>query len=461
MLKEKLTERENKNKIRPRFKIKIKPTLNNDIPKFYNAKEYNSNSKSNINSTKLTEILSNNSQINDKPMLNNMNNDDKDLETLLSELKNASFLKNKDDEQENFKEENYIKLNKNENKENINLNLFNNNGNFYIEKRKEKNNFDNIDINLDFQEQGHEISQRVHTNKAKNHKKIYKIEKKLIKVNTNDINKANENNSKNKTLHTPECNRIFMKNENKESSSIRNQYYLKDSLMEKFTSMNKNRKIFYKFQNSNNKNNSIPILDKYAYTTKNYRRQIEKKYSQHNSINTVRKYINSNSKKYSTSFINKIQYGNKSVICSPKAYRMNKTINFDFELKNGLNTLKNINNNSCNKNIGQLYIKNKYKKIKSDKIKMRLIYFKSNTNNSNPFTNNSLFSKNSTIKKIKSYVDSSNEKIDMKKTIINDSIKKRKIIKNKEICLKLRKRINNSNKSYSKSKKKSVLFFKD
>ena len=54
---------------------------------------------------------------------------------------------------------------------------------------------------------------------------------------------------------------------------------------------------------------------------------------------------------------------------------------------------------------------------------------------------NSLFSKNSTIKKIKSYVDSSNEKIDMKKTIINDSIKKRKIIKNKEICLKLRKRI--------------------
>ena len=461
MLKEKLTERENKNKIRPRFKIKIKPTLNNDIPKFYNAKEYNSNSKSNINSTKLTEILSNNSQINDKLMLNNMNNDDKDLETLLSELKNASFLKNKDDEQENFKEENYIKLNKNENKENINLNLFNNNGNFYIEKRKEKNNFDNIDINLDFQEQGHEISQRVHTNKAKNHKKIYKIEKKLIKVNTNDINKANENNSKNKTLHTPECNRIFMKNENKESSSIRNQYYLKDSLMEKFTSMNKNRKIFYKFQNSNNKNNSIPILDKYAYTTKNYRRQIEKKYSQYNSINTVRKYINSNSKKYSTSFINKIQYGNKSVICSPKAYRMNKTINFDFELKNGLNTLKNINNNSCNKNIGQLYIKNKYKKIKSDKIKMRLIYFKSNTNNSNPFTNNSLFSKNSTIKKIKSYVDSSNEKIDMKKTIINDSIKKRKIIKNKEICLKLRKRINNSNKSYSKSKKKSVLFFKD
>ena len=461
MLKEKLTERENKNKIRPRFKIKIKPTLNNDIPKFNNAKEYNSNSKSNINSTKLTEILSNNSQINDKLMLNNMNNDDKDLETLLSELKNVSFLKNKDDEQENFKEENYIKLNKNENKENINLNLFNNNGNFYIEKRKEKNNFDNIDINLDFQEQGHEISQRVHTNKAKNHKKIYKIEKKLIKVNTNDINKANENNSKNKTLHTPECNRIFMKNENKESSSIRNQYYLKDSLMEKFTSMNKNRKIFYKFQNSNNKNNSIPILDKYAYTTKNYTRQIEKKYSQYNSINTVRKYINSNSKKYSTSFINKIQYGNKSVICSPKAYRMNKTINFDFELKNGLNTLKNINNNSCNKNIGQLYIKNKYKKIKSDKIKMRLIYFKSNTNNSNPFTNNSLFSKNSTIKKIKSYVDSSNEKIDMKKTIINDSIKKRKIIKNKEICLKLRKRINNSNKSYSKSKKKSVLFFKD
>lgn len=461
MLKEKLTERENKNKIRPRVKIKIKPASNKEIPKFYNAKEYNSNSKSNINSTKLTEIVSNNSQINDKPIFNNMNNDDKDLEALLSELKNASFLKNKDDEKENFKEENYIELNNNENKENINLNLFNNNGNFYFERRKENNNFDNIDINLDFQEQGHEISQRVHTNKAKNHKKIYKIEKKLIKINTNDINRANKNNSKNKTLHTPECNRVFMKNENKENSSIRNKLNLKDNLMEKFTSMSKNRKIFYKFQNSNNKNNSIPILDKYAYTFKNGRRHIEKKYSQYNSINTVGKYINSNSKKYSTSFIKKIQYGNKSVICSPKAFRINKTINFDIELKNGLNTLKNSNNNSCNKNIGQLYIKNKYKRIKIDKIKMKLIDFKSNTNNSNPFENNSLISKNSTIKKIKSYVDSFNEKIDMKKTIVNDSLNKRKIIKNKEISLKLRKRINNPNKSYSKSKKKSVLFFKD
>jgi hypothetical protein len=279
-----------------------------------------------------------------------------------------------------------------------------------------------------------------------------------MKINTNDINNAKTNtneNIKNKTLHTPECNRIFMKNENKEN------YNLKDNLVEKFTSMSKKRKIFYKFQNSNNKNNSIPILDKYAYTTKNYRRQIEKKYSQYNSINTNRKTIDNNSKKYSTSFIRKIQFGNKSVICSPKAYRINKIINFDIESKNGLNTLKNSNNNSCNKNIGQLYIKNKYKKIKSDKIKMRLIYFKSNTNNSNPFANNSLFSKNSTIKKIKSYVDSFNEKIDMKNTIINDSLNKRKIIKNKEIGLKLRKKINNSNKSYSRSKKKSVLFFKD
>ena len=461
MLKEKLTERENKNKIRPRFKIKIKPTLNNDIPKFYNAKEYNSNSKSNINSTKLTEILSNNSQINDKPMLNNMNNDDKDLETLLSELKNVSFLKNKDDEQENFKEENYIKLNKNENKENINLNLFNNNGNFYIEKRKEKNNFDNIDINLDFQEQGHEISQRVHTNKAKNHKKIYKIEQKLMKINTNDFNNTNENINKNKTLHTPESNRIIMKNENK-AFSKRNKYNLKDSLVEKFTSMNKNRKIFYKFQNSNNKNYSNPLLDKYAYTAKNSRKFLEKKYNQFNSINTMRKYINSNSKKYNSSYIKRVQYGNKSVIYSPtRVNRINKTINFDIELKNGLNTFKNSNNNSCNKNIGQLYIKNKYKRVKIDKIKMKLIDFKSKTNNSNPFANYGLISKNSTIKNIKSYVDSFAEKIDIKKTIINGSLNKRKIHKNKEIILKLRKRINNSNKSYSKSKKKNVLVFKD
>ena len=461
MLKEKLTERENKNKIRPRVKIKIKPTSNNDIPQFYNAKDYNSNSKSNINSTKQTEILSNNSQNNDKPIFNNMNNDDKDLETLLSELKNFSFLKIKDDEQENYKEENDIKINNDENKENINKNLFNNNGNFFIERRNEKNNFDNIDINLDFQEPGNEISQRVHTNKAKNHQKVYKIGKKIMKINTNDINNTNTNeNIKNKTLHTPECNRIFIKNENKENSSNRNKYNLKDDLVEKFTSMIKKRKIFYKFQNSNNKNNSIPFFDKYAYTNKTGRKHKEKKNSQYKSINAIRKTIN-NSKKYSTSFIKKIQFGNKSVISSPKAYRINKIINFDIDSKNGMNTLKNSNNNSCNKNIGQLYIKNKYKRIKIDKIKMKLIDFKSKTSNSNPFTNHRLISKNSTIKKIKSYVDSFNEKIDMKNTIINDSLNKRKIIKNKEIGLKLRKRINSSNKSYSKSKQKSVLFFKD
>jgi len=291
MLNENLTERKNKNKIRPRVKIKIKPTSNNDIPKFYNTNENNSISKSNINSTKLTEIVSNNSQSNDKPIINNINNDDKDLETLLSELKSVSFLKNKDDKKENYKEENNIKLNNDENKENINLNLFNNNGNLYNERSKEKNILDTIDINLNYQEQGHEISQRVHTNKAKIHKKTYKIGKKIININTNNINNnANEDIIRNITLHTPECNRNFFKNENKENSSNRNQYNLKDSLVEKFTSMNKNRKIFYKFQNSN-KNNSIPILNKYAYTTKNGRKHIEKKYNQYNSINAIRKYI--------------------------------------------------------------------------------------------------------------------------------------------------------------------------
>lgn len=458
MLKDNLTERKNKNKIRPRVKIKIKPTSNNEIPKFYNTNEYNSNSKSNINSTKLTEILSNNSQSNDKPIINNMNNDDKDLETLLSELKSVSFLKNKDDEKENYKEENNIKLNNDENKENINLNLFNNNGDFYNERRKERNIYDNIDINSN-QEQGHEISQRVHTNKAKIHKKAYKIGKKIININTKDINNANEDITKNITLHTPDCNRIFFKNENKEYSSNRNQYNLKDSLVEKFTSMNKNRKFFYQFQNSN-KNNSIPILDKYAYTTKNGRKHIEKKYSQYNSINAIRKYINSNSKKYNSSFLKRIQFGYKSIISSPKACKINKTINFEIESKNRLNTIKKINNNSCNKNIGQLYIKNRYKKIKIDKIRIKLIDFKSNTNNSNPFSNNSLASKDSTYKKIKSYVEG-NEKIDMKKTIVNDSVSKRKNMKNKDICLKSRKRINNPNKTYSKSKKKDALLFKD
>jgi hypothetical protein len=110
MLKAALTERDHKEKIRPKIKIKRKTNEIEKIPEFYSVKEQNSNSKSNINSTKPTEVFSNNSQNNDKIILNSMT-DDKDLEILLSELKNTSNLKSKNSEQENYNEGDDIDLN--------------------------------------------------------------------------------------------------------------------------------------------------------------------------------------------------------------------------------------------------------------------------------------------------------------------------------------------------------------
>jgi hypothetical protein len=191
MLKAALTERDHKEKIRPKIKIKRKPNEIKKIPEFYSVKEQNSNSKSNINSTKPTEVFSNNSQNNDKIILNSMT-DDKDLEILLSELKNTSNLKSKNSDQENYNEGDDIDLN------NCYINRVNINE--YLNFGKKKDN-DNIDF-IDFQEPGNEISQRVHECKAKIHPPIKekKLEKSKIKISIAGINNLNRNTVYKKTL---------------------------------------------------------------------------------------------------------------------------------------------------------------------------------------------------------------------------------------------------------------------
>ena len=436
MLKVTLTERDNKDRIRPKIKIKIKPNKNDKIPDFYNTKEQNSNSKSNINSTKPTEVLSNNSQNNDRYIFNSMT-DDKDLEMLLSELKNTSNLKSKNSEHENYNEGEDINLNSYVNKVNIHDYL-------YFGKKKDS---DNIDF-IDFQEPGHEISQRVHEYKAKVHKPIKgkKIGKNKIKISTNDIN----NTTKRNIIYTKtsECESSFKNNSNKESTKKRNSSNLKDILMKKFTSFTKNKKkVLFRFQTDKNKINSNAILDKHADEPKRCNKiHLEKK-----KINfgqkPYKRVINNNPKNFKTSFVKKIRFSNKSLICSPKDYKVNKSINFDSESKSKMNKLKIRNNNSCNKNIGELYIKNRYKRIKIDKIKMKLFDSQNNVNISNPFVNNSLVIKNSpSFQQAKTYAESFIGKKFVKKKTDTQNFNK---AKNVETNLKIKNGIKTPNRNYS------------
>ena len=295
MLKVALTERENKERIRPKIKIKIMPNEKNKIPEFYNAKEQNSNSKSNINSTKPTEVISNNSQNNDKYLFNSMT-DDKDLEMLLSELKNTSNLKTKKSEYENYNEGDDINLDSYVNKVNINEYL-------YFGKRKDN---DNIDF-IDFQEPGNEISQRVHEYKAKIHPptKGKKLKTNRIKINTNDINNINRNIINKKTL---ECESSFKNKSNKVTDKKRNSSNLKDILMQKFTSFTKNKKkLLFRYQTDKIKINSNPILDKPADEPKKCNKNHLEKKNQNVYLKPKKRTINNNPKNFKTSFVKKMK----------------------------------------------------------------------------------------------------------------------------------------------------------
>ena len=435
MLKVALTERENKERIRPKIKIKIMPKETKNIPEFYNAKEQNSNSKSNINSTKPTEILSNNSQNNDKYIFNSMT-DDKDLEILLSELKNTSYLKTKKSEHENFNEGDDINLNSYVNKVNINEYL-------YFGKRKDN---DNIDF-IDFQEPGNEISQRVHEYKAKIHPPTTgkKLETNRIKINTN-INNINRNIIYKKTL---ECESSFKNKSNKVTAKKRNSSNLKDILMKKFTSFTKNKKkLLYRYQTDKIKINSNPILDKPADEPKKCNKNHLEKKNQNVYLKPKKRTINNNPKNFKTSFVKKKRFSNENIINSPKDNKMNKSIIFDSGSKGKINKIKVRVNNSCNKNIGELYIKNRYKRIKIDKIKLKLFDSKNNVNISNPFLDNSLIIKNSpSFQQTKSYAESFIGKKFVKKR--TDTQVFNKIKKINKTNLKIKNEIKTPNRNYS------------
>ena len=435
MLKVALTERENKEKIRPKIKIKIKPNEKKEIPEFYNAKEQNSNSKSNINSTKPTEVLSNNSQNNDKYIFNSMT-DDKDLEMLLSELKNSSNLKSKNSEHDNFNEGDDINLNNYVNKVNLNEYL-------YFGKRKDN---DNIDF-IDFQEPGNEISQRVHEYKAKIHPPIKgkKLEQNKVKIRKNDINNINKKVIYKKTL---EYESSFKNNSNKVTTKKRNSSNLKDILMKKFTSFTKNKKkILYRYQTDKAKINSNTLLDRPADQTKRCNKDHKKK-NQNIYLKSNKRTLNNNPKNVKTSFVKKMRFSNKSIICSPKDYKANKSINFDSDSKGKINKIKFRVNNSCNKDMGELYIKNRYKRIKIDKIKLKLFDSKNNANISNPFENNSQIIKNSpSFQQIKSYAESFIGKKFVKKRTDIQTFNKSKNIN--ETNFKIKNGIKTPNRNYS------------
>ena len=435
MLKVALTERENKEKIRPKIKIKIKPNEKKEIPEFYNVKEQNSNSKSNINSTKPTEVLSNNSQNNDKYIFNSMT-DDKDLEMLLSELKNSSNLKSKNSDHDNFNEGDDIKLNNYVNKVNLNEYL-------YFGKRKDN---DNIDF-IDFQEPGNEISQRVHEYKAKIHPPIKgkKLEQNKVKIRKNDINNINKKVIYKKTL---EYESSFKNNSNKVTTKKRNSSNLKDILMKKFTSFTKNKKkILYRYQTDKAKINSNTLLDRPADQTKRCNKDHKKK-NQNIYLKSNKRTLNNYPKNVKTSFVKKMRFSNKSIICSPKDYKANKSINFDSDSKGKINKIKFRVNNSCNKDMGELYIKNRYKRIKIDKIKLKLFDSKNNANISNPFENNSQIIKNSpSFQQIKSYAESFIGKKFVKKRTDIQTFNKAKNIN--ETNFKIKNGIKTPNRNYS------------
>jgi hypothetical protein len=435
MLKVALTERENKEKIRPKIKIKIKPNEKKEIPEFYNVKEQNSNSKSNINSTKPTEVLSNNSQNNDKYIFNSMT-DDKDLEMLLSELKNSSNLKSKNSEHDNFNEGDDINLNNYVNKVNLNEYL-------YFGKRKDN---DNIDF-IDFQEPGNEISQRVHEYKAKIHPPIKgkKLEQNKVKIRKNDINNINKKVIYKKTL---EYESSFKNNSNKVTTKKRNSSNLKDILMKKFTSFTKNKKkILYRYQTDKAKINSNTLLDRPADQTKRCNKDHKKK-NQNIYLKSNKRTLNNYPKNVKTSFVKKMRFSNKSIICSPKDYKANKSINFDSDSKGKINKIKFRVNNSCNKDMGELYIKNRYKRIKIDKIKLKLFDSKNNANISNPFENNSQIIKNSpSFQQIKSYAESFIGKKFVKKITDTQTFNKAKNIN--ETNFKIKNGIKTPNRNYS------------
>ena len=439
MIKEKLNSKESKNKIRPRIKIRINPIQNKVIPSIGKSKEQNSNlnsnSKSITNSKTNKDILISNTSGNtsrqknyEKIVVNNVTSEDRDIETLLSELRTTFIQKTKSNNKENINEED---LNINFNKNNNFYLLYNNDG-FYFEKKRESNEFNFIDLNFDLDEPGHEISQRVHTKKARTHYKILPKQNRLNNINKKFINYKYMNifHNKAKVLKN-NANSI-----NKDNSKSKNISNLKISLMKKSTSFSQNRKkVIIKNKTSNNRIRNIPILDKLSSIPKNInqrnfalkRRQTQYKSIQQNLLTEIGKI-------YKSSDCKNASISNKSEINSPKGYKIDRTINFEHKTKCKIDRTKNMYKNNSNNRIGELYIRNKYQKIKTEKNKIKIINFKRNKSNRNPFNKSYAIEKTPIIKKISSFIDNIFEKSDMKRSFDGYCANKKQHITKKLNC---------------------------
>ena len=333
----------------------------------------NSNNKYSMNSKPFKDIkLANILEKKPQPkfcnkIINNTINEDKDLESLLSELKTTFQPPNtpyENSEKKNYEYE-YVKL-------------FNN------DKMKDNNNnmdFIDLHFDLDDQGQGHDISQRVHTRHAKKHFDLADKKEK-----EKDIDKDKDTNK----IVNP-----------KKIISLNFIKKIKNSLgKEQIPGRKNSDSSSYNIINNTsfNKNKKKRNLIKYKTSRNNLINDTQIKFDDVGKIKKVIKFKKSPNKKftnyfkmYKNSIVNSIGIPNKALISTPKNYTINKTLRLD----NIKNTIGNRNshfnkkkNNS--KKIGELYIKNTSTNTNKHKNYSKMVNIKrNNTSYLNPFDNNS------------------------------------------------------------------------
>ena len=394
MEKEKYIPKESKNIIRPRIKIKMSK-LNGQNSK-------NTISKSNTSYKRNREIPSEDNQkliIKEKLQETNSTNEDKDLESLLSELKTTLLAKSRPNNKENTDLED---LNNFENNNNNNFYLLYKQGDYIFPQKKKdnENNFINMDLNLKEQAEGNEISQRVHTRKAKNHREM--------EIKINNPNGKNINSYKTLPFKTSEIIKNIKLNIKKETN-------LKANKKRNETNC-KNKKPINMLKNKLSVN-SIPILDKCILISKIIKKKTsEKKIKSINCNKKLNKFMNNQKTHKNLICNNRLKIPNKNEINIHKTLKLIKTNNIEsprsdnnkkikimfnhnnssiFQYKKNSNSNSNsrtkVNslnyNNSYNK-FGDLYISKRYKKINKNKCKNKIRLFDYKKYNNNPFEDN-------------------------------------------------------------------------
>lgn len=426
------TNIELKIKKKPLMKLKNKDiqykTLKNILNYKKTSTSKNSNIKSNIyyKSKKEIQIPNNSEKITkrknyNKLIINNTTNEDKDLEALLSELK-ITFNQKK---VHNNNNENYLNINKYKNKFSLLTNE-----DLTIEKKEENNNnFDYIDFHFDLEDEGNEISQRVHKKNPKNHFTMENKEKYL------NAKKISLNLMKN-IQHTLR----------KEYTSRQNKTNGKEDTIKKFLSSSNNKKSnLIKYKTFKNKVNSVRTLEKFNSISYRKNNKLFEKAGEIHLKKKLNKLIINLKKNHKNPIIKKPKSPNKSEICSPKDFKVNKTLNYETNGRNNTSKLKNMKINSLKK-IGDLYIKNNSIKIKNDKNKVKILNLRKNNTNINPFNNVSYeIEKFPIIKKVNYYIENIYDKTKIKNLYVNNNEnKKSKIAQYYKANINLKKHLDNS-----------------